>query len=87
MKMLYALTGAVLLLALMSGCAVAPGYGGSYASVYGEYPSTYYGGYYYPAQPYGYYHWDHDHYWDHGHWERHPYHYHYANHDRDDWRH
>ncbi len=80
MKKLLVLGGAFLFLVLTSGCEVTPA-GGAYG-VYGEYPSTYYGNYYYaPAYPYyGYHHWepyDRDHYWDRGHYYRH---------DRDDWR-
>ena len=67
---------AILLMALTSGCTVSAPYGGAYAGVYGEYPSTYYNGYVgsvytYPVYPH-YHYWnghyyriDHD--WDHGH--------------------
>src|SRR5579859_4956778 len=71
MKALLVLSGAVLFLALMSGCEVSTGYGGAYGGVYVEYPTTYYGQYYsYPAYPYyghSYYYrapFDRDHYWD-----------------------
>ena len=93
MKALLVLSGAVLFLALMSGCEVSPGYGGAYGGVYGEYPTTYYGQYYsYPAYPYyghSYYYrapFDRDHYWDRDHrWGERRYRY--RGHDRDDWHH
>jgi hypothetical protein len=89
MKRLYVLIAALGFLVLVNGCEVRPSYGAAYG-VYGEYPTTYYGDYYYPAYPhqYGYWHrdWDHDHYWDRGHSERHPYRYHYRR-GRDDEHH
>ena len=68
--------GALLLAAITTGCVVSAPYGGAYAGVYGEYPSTYYGGYYnggayYPVYPryeywHGHYYHHHDD-WDRGH--------------------
>jgi len=65
--------GALLLAAITTGCVVSAPYGGAYAGVYGEYPSTYYGsGAYYPVYPryeywHGHYYHHHDD-WDHGHY-------------------
>ena len=82
MKTFLILCGTAFVLAV-TGCA--GGYGGAYAGVSGEYPSTYYGGNYYGgnyyspgyAYPYPYVvrPYDRDHYWDrHRYWERHRWH-------------
>jgi hypothetical protein len=78
MRVLIGLLAVTLLLGL-TGCAVEGGYGG----VYGEYPSSYYGGSYYtPGYVYGRPPYDRDHYWDrHRYWERGRWHH------GDNWRH
>lgn len=76
MKFKLLLIGTGLLLLATAGCEVERGYGGGYG-VYGEYPSTYYGGgvYYPESGPYYYGPYDRDHYWDRDrHWERHRWH-------------
>ena len=90
MKKLASLAGSMVLLILVSGCEAPGVYAGGSAGVYGEYPTTYYGGYYgYPAYSYRpyryrYYHpYDRDRYWDRDrHWGRHEYHFGHE-HDRD----
>jgi hypothetical protein len=91
MKRFGVLLGAALLMVLVNGCVAPVGYGGSYGAVYGEYPTTYYGGYYsdpgysYYYPRYTYRRWgpyDRDHYWDREHhWDRHGY----GHRDWDDW--
>jgi hypothetical protein len=89
MKMFAMLVGAIGLMVLVNGCEAPGVYGGTSVGVYGEYPSTYSGSYYYtPSAPvyaepyyYGHYHrhhgpYDRDHYWDRDrHWGRHGYYY------------
>jgi len=78
MKTLLGFILSVLVLGL-TGCVSEGGYGGAYAGVSGEYPTTYYGreyypGYVYPA-PYVVRPYDRDHYWDRRrYWERRRWH-------------
>lgn len=60
MKKLSVVLGVTLLSLVITGCVQPVGYGGSYGTVYGEYPTTYSGTYYaYPSYGYRYpEHWD-----------------------------
>jgi len=81
MKIVLSLAAAAVLVVITTGCEA--GYGGVYAGVSGEYPSSYYGSSYYgpgvyPVYPVPYAYgvpYDRDHYWDrHHYWEQHRWH-------------